>query len=77
MSGRLTRDTSEIFCIDYGDIDEMANISTFLSDILEAKEKGKNLWSRWLERLGACFDRRFGADWQMDNEEFWNIFIYY
>ena len=27
--------------------DEMANIETYLNDVLEAKEKGKSPWGRW------------------------------
>ncbi len=57
--------------------DEMANIATFLADILEAKAKGKNTWWRWLDRLGNFFDRRFGPDWQSKDKDFWNKFNYY
>ena len=37
--------------------DEMANIVTYLNDILEAKEKGKNFWWRWLNRFEGCYER--------------------
>jgi len=57
--------------------DEITNIATYLEDVLEAKEKGKNTWWRWLDRLGAFFDRRFGPDWKMEEKEFWDKFIYY
>ena len=40
--------------------DEMANITVFLNDILEAKEQGKNVWWRWFDRLGSFFERKFG-----------------
>ena len=56
--------------------DEMANITTYLNDILEAKEKGKHFWGRWLDRLGAYLDNKFGPDWQMDEREFWDRFPY-
>ena len=39
--------------------DEMANITTFLEDILEAKEKGKHFWWRWFERLGSYYEKNF------------------
>ena len=39
--------------------DEMANITDFLEDILEAKEKGKHFWSRWFERLGSYYEKNF------------------
>jgi len=35
--------------------DEMANITTFLNDILEAKEAGKSFWWRWLVRLSTSY----------------------
>jgi DNA-binding NtrC family response regulator len=57
--------------------EEMANIITFLNDILEAKEQGKNVWWRWLDRLGAYFDRKFGPNWQKDDEEMWEKFSKY
>ncbi|MBL7203697.1 MAG: response regulator [Desulfobacteraceae bacterium] len=57
--------------------DEMANITTFLEDILEAKEKGKHPWRRWLERIGNTYCRKkFGPDWQKKDKEFWEKFEY-
>jgi DNA-binding response OmpR family regulator len=44
--------------------DKMAEIATYLTDILEAKEKGKSLWWRWQERFASYFDRKYGPDWQ-------------
>ncbi|MBW1998754.1 MAG: response regulator [Deltaproteobacteria bacterium] len=57
--------------------DEIANIATYLNDILQAKEEGKSTWWRWMDRLGAFFERRFGPDWKMDDKEFWDKFMYY
>ena len=39
--------------------EEMTNITTYLSDILEAREQGKHVWWRWLDRLGAYAERLF------------------
>lgn len=44
--------------------DKMTHITTYLNDILEAKEKGKSFWYRWLNRLEDYFDEKFGPDWQ-------------
>ena len=44
--------------------EKMANIATFLEDILEATEKGKSLWWRWFDRLADYFEKKFGPDWQ-------------
>ena len=57
--------------------EEMANITTFLNDILEAKEQGKSVWWRWLDRLGAYFDNKFGPNWQMAYEDLLEKFSKY
>jgi CheY-like chemotaxis protein len=44
--------------------EKMADIATFLNDVLEAKEKGKSLWWRWLDRLESYFNDQFGPEWQ-------------
>lgn len=44
--------------------EKIAEIDTFLRDILEAKEKGQNPWIRWFDRLASYFDKKFGPDWQ-------------
>ena len=54
--------------------DEMQNIQIFLTDILEAKEKGKHFWWRWLQRFDPIYIKRFGSNWQKDHEEFWEKF---
>jgi DNA-binding NtrC family response regulator len=57
--------------------EEMAKIAEFLEEVLEAKEKGKHLWSRWLERWGAFYDRKFGSEWKDEDKEFWEKFKYW
>ena len=47
--------------------EKMAVITTYLTDIYEAKEKGKNLWWRWFDRLADYCERKFGPDWQKDH----------
>ena len=44
--------------------EELTNIITYLKDILEAKEKGKSFWWRWLDRMEGYFDKKFGPEWQ-------------
>ena len=51
--------------------DEMARITVFLEDILEASQKGENYWTAWLDRLGAYYERRFGPNWKDKDREFW------
>jgi DNA-binding NtrC family response regulator len=57
--------------------DEMVNIATFLEDILEAKKKGKSTWERWLETFGSYYEKKFGADWQKEDGDFWKKFKYH
>lgn len=55
----------------------MVNIVIFLNDILEAQKRGENVWGRWLDRLGVSLAKRFGHDWQKNDEEFWGKFPFY
>lgn len=57
--------------------EEMVNIQSYLVDILEDLQKGKNTWERWLERLSAYCERQFGADWQNKDKAFWEKFPFY
>jgi DNA-binding NtrC family response regulator len=54
--------------------DKMQDIATYLSDILEAKEKGGNFWWRWLERFASYYDKKFGPNWRRGDDEFWKTF---
>jgi DNA-binding NtrC family response regulator len=44
--------------------EEMTRIEVFLQDVLEAGQKGRSTWERWLERFEGYFDRKFGPEWQ-------------
>ena len=57
--------------------EEMINIASFLNDILEAKEKGKNTWTRWYDRMGSFFEKRFGKEWKESDQDFWEKFPFY
>lgn len=55
--------------------DQISKIPLFLRDVLEAREKGKHFWSRWLERLGTAYwDRKFGPGWRDADRKFWEAF---
>ena len=51
--------------------EKLTEISTFLNDILEARENGKSHTWRWLDRLGSYYDKKFGSDWKKHDKEFW------
>jgi len=57
--------------------EHITEIVTYLEDILEAKEKGKNFWWRWLQRFGAFYDKKFGSDWRNMDEDFLERLKYY
>jgi DNA-binding NtrC family response regulator len=52
--------------------EEMGRIEVFLNDVLEAKEEGRNLWGRWLDRLDDYYVKRFGPKWKDHNKDFWD-----
>jgi DNA-binding response OmpR family regulator len=50
---------------------EMVQIATYVADVLEAKERNRNPWVRWLKRLGGSFDMIFtGPKWREQEKEF-------
>lgn len=52
--------------------DEINSIDLFIADVLEAKEKKKNPWVKWFERLGGFYDKRFhGTNWREQEKKFW------
>ena len=57
--------------------EEMVNIASFLEDILEDRQKGRNTWERWFDRLGSYCERHFGPDWQKGDRIFWEKFPFH
>lgn len=55
--------------------DQIAHITTFLTDILEARATGGNVWWRWIKRLGSYYEAKFGPDWKKSDEAFWEKFL--
>ncbi len=61
----------------YAPKDEISKIATFLADVLEARDKERNVWAKWYERLSGFCDRRFGPKWRDQDPEFWDSVIKY
>lgn len=61
----------------YAPKDEINKIDVFVADVLEAKEKNKNIWAKWYERLSGFCDKRFGPNWREQDREFWDSIIKY
>ncbi len=57
--------------------DHLADIVTYLNDVLESKEKGKSFWWRWLDRFASYYDEKFGPDWKNKDMEIWQKFNYW
>lgn len=51
--------------------EQLSNITTFLSYVFSAKEKGGNSWSNWLESFEPIYDAKFGPAWKEGDSEFW------
>jgi DNA-binding NtrC family response regulator len=51
--------------------DQMADISTYLAEIIAAGEKSAGKSRKWLDRLMPFFDKKFGSAWQDQHKEFW------
>jgi CheY-like chemotaxis protein len=54
--------------------DEMANIQTYLLDLLEAREGAVHKRSKWFFRLKPFFDSKFGKGWREKDRPFWDEF---
>jgi DNA-binding NtrC family response regulator len=55
----------------YAPKDEMANIATFVADVIESIDKKKSPWLRVLDRLGGYYDHKFGGtDWRKKELEY-------
>ena len=54
--------------------DEMADIETYLVDLLEAREDANQKHFRWFARLKPFFDRKFGKGWRQKDRPFWDDF---
>jgi DNA-binding NtrC family response regulator len=55
--------------------EEIAKIDVFVADVIEAKEKSKNPWVRWFDRLGSFFDENknfSGPNWREQHKKFWD-----
>jgi len=48
----------------------MNDITTYLNDVLEAKERGHSSWWRWLQRFGTFYEKKFGSSWKDSYEDF-------
>ncbi|RJR49153.1 MAG: response regulator [Desulfobacteraceae bacterium] len=57
--------------------DEISNIPEYLEEIFQAKGKKRQFRSRWLARWRKYYDKKFGPDWQKEDEDFWRKFFWF
>ncbi|MEW5909286.1 MAG: response regulator [Thermodesulfobacteriota bacterium] len=60
--------------ISYIPKETMAELDSFLQDLLIAYQEGEPPWKMLFEKLGSYFDQRFGPQWREKNREFWSKF---
>ncbi len=75
MSKETLKKSAEEGASYYVPKEEIVDIDVFVADVIEAREKKKNPWVRWLERLGPFFDerKRFrGPNWREEHKKFWD-----
>jgi CheY-like chemotaxis protein len=54
--------------------DKITEIATYVSDVLEACEKGVPKHGKWFLRLQPFFEKKFGPSWKDKDKDFWEVF---
>jgi DNA-binding NtrC family response regulator len=55
--------------------EEITEIAEYLIDVLQSKQEGTNPWESWQEKLPTSyFERRWGAAWKDNDQNFWDTF---
>lgn len=49
--------------------DELANVASFLEDVLMLSHQ--EVWKRSLESANSAFGKKFGRDWRISEKDFW------
>ena len=60
--------------ISYLPKETLAELDVLLNTLMQAYERGEPPWKPLFEKLGGYFEKRFGADWQSAEPEFWSEF---
>jgi DNA-binding NtrC family response regulator len=72
LSEEHLKKSAEMGASSYIPKEEIANIATYIADVLEAREMNTNSWLRWFDRLSTFFDKKFGGtDWREKEKQFW------
>ena len=60
--------------ISYLPKEKLAELDTYLNELLDHCEKGDPPWKLLFDKLGNYFDERFGPNWKEKSKEFWSEF---
>ena len=72
LSEESLKESAEEGASYYAPKEEINKIDLFVADVLEAREKKKNPWVKWFDRLGSFYDKKFhGTNWREQEREFW------
>ena len=74
LESRCTRPSIRAGARAYVPKDEMADIESYLIDLLAAREDANHKHFRWFARLKPFFDRKFGKGWRQKDRPFWDDF---
>ena len=61
----------------YAPKEKMDKISVFLADVLDARDKDKNVYVNWYKRLSRFCEDRFDTVLMNENPEFWGSLLKY
>lgn len=61
----------------YAPKEKMDKIDIFLADVLEAREKGENVYLNWYKRLSRFCEGRLNTVLMNENPEFWGSLLKY
>jgi DNA-binding response OmpR family regulator len=51
--------------------EKMSDIAEYAADVIQAIQKRKNPWEKWIEKLGGYFDKQFsGTNWRQQKAAF-------
>ena len=54
--------------------DKISEITVYIADILESREKSDERGTDWFEKLEPYFDKKFGEGWKEEDREFWDVY---
>ena len=54
--------------------DKISEITVYIAEILESRERGGEKGTDWFKKLEPYFDKKFGKGWKEKDREFWDVY---